>query len=73
MSNVKKVYAGEHQTLFLTNSNELYYIGWRNHVSLVTGGEMANPTSSWTCQKANMMDEHAVILTNDNKKPTAGD
>lgn len=68
MTNIKNVFAGEHSSFLIDNNNDLYYLGWRNHVHLGSGGSDGQPHRIMSNVKSvSMMDEHALILTLDNK------
>ena len=68
LDNAKKVVAGEHSSFIIDNNNDLYYIGWRSTSTYVTGqgdGKVHKLLSN--VKSVSMQDEHALIVTIDNK------
>ena len=68
LDNAKNVVAGEHSSFIIDKNNDLYYIGWRSTISYVTGqgdGRVHKLLSN--VRSVSMQDEHALIVTNDNK------
>ena len=68
MDNARAVFAGEHSSFILDNNNDLYYIGWRNINNFVTGAGNGKPNKVMSnVESVSMQDEHALIITVDNK------
>jgi len=66
--NISKVFAGEHSSFCIDTDGNLYYFGWRNASSFVTGegdGQLHKIMSN--VASLSMQDEHAIIITNDKK------